>query len=88
MEDLEIFFAGHESNIRKAEIYRAGLQGFRQKADTGTYTAELIGSAAGEPLADQQRGGGTSGGSAARQGNLWRIGNAAGEPLADQQRRE
>ena len=55
MEDLEIFFTGHESNIRKAEIYRAGSQGFRQKADTGTYTAEMIGSAAGEPLADRQR---------------------------------
>lgn len=55
MEDLEIFFTGHESNIRKSEIYRTGSQGLCQKADTGTYTVERIGSAAGEPLADQQR---------------------------------
>ena len=53
MEDLEIFFTAHESNLRKSEIYKADHEDLRKKAGATTCAMARIG------------GGGTSGGSAA-----------------------
>lgn len=55
MEDLEIFFTAHESNLRKSEIYKADHEDLRKKAGATTCAMARIGRAAGEPLADRQR---------------------------------
>ena len=36
MEDLEIFFTAHESNLRKSEIYKADHEDHRKKVGATT----------------------------------------------------
>lgn len=43
MEDLEIFFTAHESNLRKSEIYKADHEDHRKKVGATTCAMARIG---------------------------------------------